>query len=823
MKKYLGVRMSARLAQAALLTATALTTPILAAPAWAQASDEATVDTNTIIVTAQRRAEALEDVPMSVAVVTQETIAAAGVTSLRDLSNVTSGLQIGAGGAFPQPSIRGVTTLLNGTFENNVAVYVDGVYQPVAQAINIDLPNVESVQVLKGPQGTLYGRNATGGAILLTTFSPTDEWKGKAEATYARFDDKRISGYVAGPISNVVGISIAGYFRDGDGYNRLLSRTDGTKTECCATPIRQEALRLKVRANLNDITATLAFNYVKIDDARSNVYTPIENVISGSTNFYGTRPGGATLRAFLQTPGNHLGVQAYDIGDVMKSNQYEGSATIEWDTGIGVLQSITSYSEVTTYNAFDFDGSYIPGNYSRNYLNEKTWQQALNYNIRASDNLDLTVGSLFFDDHLFYPRSGLQLTGSLAGTSTGVTPGTLADYITLSQSRFDQKKRAGAVYADVTFRATPQLTINVGGRYSQERHRVANAITGPASFTALGLFRDPQDVSATFKRFTPRVSVRYEISPRTNVYATYSQGFRSGAFNSAAPACANASTPAISRCTFVPAKQETINAYEIGFKTAASNFHFDAAGFYYDYKNLQVSSTTSIAGFPSVVILNAPKAKIYGIDASFDWSPIENLTLRGSGTWLHARYGDNFFFTGTGVNPAQSGISPNADPLKNAINCSFPTLTATATCPSTVTAASPTGQQDLSGLMMSRAPNFSGNIGFDYLVPMEAGGIRFAANLKYTTKYIPTNPSVWGNLPGVPADRQRQQRFVQGAYALLNASVTWTDPSDHYYVRAWGTNITNHKYRLHYSGTASGTYAPMAEPAVYGGTIGYKF
>jgi iron complex outermembrane receptor protein len=425
------------------------------------------------------------------------------------------------------------------------------------------------------------------------------------------------------------------------------------------------------------------------------------------------------------------------------------------------------------------------------------------------------LGGLYFNDHLYFPEPGKQYSGNLAATSNGQTPGTLADYTLLSNSAFDQKKDAWALYADMTFHATEKLSINVGGRYSSEKQKIFAQISGPAAFAAFGLFRDPQNVQDTFKKFTPRVSIRYEVAPRTNVYATYSQGFRSGAYNSQAPICVNASFTG-TKCTYEPAKQETINSYEIGFKTAGRNFHFDAAGFYYDYKNLQVASTFAQSGFPVTVILNAPKAKIYGAEASFDWTPIENLTIRGSGTWLHARYGDNFLFSGTGVNPAQTGINPNSDPLKSAINCSFPNLTATAQCPVT-------GQQNLSGLMMSRAPNFSGNIGMDYLVPMGDGGIRFAGNVKYTTKYVPTNPSVWGNIAGVPVDRQSEQRFVQGAYALVNASVTWTDPSNHYYVRAWGTNITNHKYRLHYSGTGTGTYSPMAEPAIYGGTIGVKF
>src|SRR5207249_7239485 len=137
----------------ALTWSTALTAIAVPSLALAQAPTQppATQPTATqatssgeqeIIVTAQRRRERLEDVPMSVAVITQDTLANAGVTNLRDLSNVTSGYQLGAGGAFPQPAVRGVTTVINGTFENNVAVYIDGLYQPVAAALNIDLPNV---------------------------------------------------------------------------------------------------------------------------------------------------------------------------------------------------------------------------------------------------------------------------------------------------------------------------------------------------------------------------------------------------------------------------------------------------------------------------------------------------------------------------------------------------------------------------------------------------------------------------------------------------------------------------------------------------------
>lgn len=768
-----------------MLATTALVAPLAATPAFAQASDE-TEARNEIIVTAQRREERLEEVPMSVAVVTAETLANAGVTNLRDLANVTTGYQLGSGGAFPQPAIRGVTTVINGTYENNVAVYVDGIYQPVAQAIAIDLPNVDNIQVLKGPQGTLYGRNATGGALLLTTSNPGDTWRGKVEATYARFDDKRLSGYVAGPLSETIGISASGYMRRSDGYMKLASRTTPGKSSGGAIPIDQDAFRVKLRANLGEsLTATLLYSYTRVADSRSNVYSPIENVPS---NPYATRPGGLTRPT-------ELGTYAYDIGNVMETKQHEGGLTLEWDTGIGTLKSVTAYSDVKTDNRFDFDGTYIPSNYTTSLLHERTFQQYLDYAINAIDNVDLIVGATYFHDKL--TNEGTRNFSGLNPANPGTTPGSLAtDYVQISLATGEQKKEAWAVYGDVTFHASEQLSINLGGRYSEEKHNVfAQSVSGVAV-----LARPALSNSAKFSKFTPRVSLRYEISPRTNVYASYSQGFRSGTFNLSQPLCVQ-TNPAC----WQPAAQESIDAFEVGFKTAGSNFRAELAGFYYKYKNLQVSTTRTLGGFPVVDITNAPKARIYGIEGNVEFEPTENLKLRLGATWLNARYGAGFSFGGVGVtNAGGVGINTNGDPLKTYLNVSQ--------------------VQDLSGLMMSRAPNFAANAGVEYLIPNGDGGLRFSANVKYTSAYVVTNPSVWGAAAGVPADRQRQQRFMQDGYALLNASVTWTDPTDHYYVRVWGTNLTDVAYRIHYSGTASnGTYSPNGEPMSFGGTVGYKF
>jgi iron complex outermembrane recepter protein len=270
----------------------------------------------------------------------------------------------------------------------------------------------------------------------------------------------------------------------------------------------------------------------------------------------------------------------------------------------------------------------------------------------------------------------------------------------------------------------------------------------------------------------------------------------------------------------------------LGFKTANSRMHFDLAGFYYRYKDIQVSSVQFVGGVASVYLQNIPRARIYGIEANFDYDVTPDFKVRGGGTWLNARYGSGAFYQGVSVNPAGATPVPNADPIKSLPNAFLPPL-----------------WQDLSGMPMVRAPDFSGFLGFEYNIRKGEGGLKLAANVKYTTKYVVTDPAIWGGesqaaftartglaaptvatpsnnnaqLNGTAyASRSNEQRATQNGYALVNASVTWTDPTDHYYVRVWGNNLTNKQYAVHYR-PSSRTYIPIGEPLTFGGTIGYKF
>jgi iron complex outermembrane recepter protein len=209
-----------------------------------------------------------------------------------------------------------------------------------------------------------------------------------------------------------------------------------------------------------------------------------------------------------------------------------------------------------------------------------------------------------------------------------------------------------------------------------------------------------------YSRFTPSASIRYEISPGTNVYFSYTSGFRGGEWNGAIPS----DNPDL----WLDVKQETVNAFELGLKSAGHRLRFELSGFYSKYKDLQVSNTQVIQlGTPPVatalvVLANLPSASIYGAEGSFDFKVTDNFTVRGGATYLHARYGAGSLFTGVGVNPAAAGFNVNSDPLKTFQNATL--------------------SQDISGMQMARAPNFSGFLGFEYNIPHGDGGLRFAAN-----------------------------------------------------------------------------------------------
>ncbi|MFC3172797.1 TonB-dependent receptor [Novosphingobium bradum] len=744
----------------------------LASPALAQAAP-AGAESTDIIVTAQRRAERIEDVPASITAITPETLARTGLTRYQDLGELSPGVSISRNGAYTQPAIRGITTQAVGSGnENNVATYIDGFYQTNPLVANADIANVEGVQILKGPQGTLYGRNAMGGAILMTTLTPSDTLTGKAMVGYGNLDEKRMSAYLSGPLGQGVKFSIAGYSRSNHGYIRDVGTkaTPSLDDGFWSSPFDSQSLRAKLQFDLSsNLTAILGYNYTFVSDPRGSTWVersqlPIRGV---------SIPANATTYFDPTTDTSEIDKSSTNFGSIFKIKQHQGTMTLKLKTGIGTLSSYTSYDSDDLPQKYDFDGTKRDYSTTIARNKERTFQQAIDYNIDAIDHLNLTVGGLYYYDKYT------------------VDSDRVSNFTVLSNTRIVSKSTAASGYVDATFDVSDKLFITAGGRYSWEgKSFYHNNSAAPAATTLT-------PITKNYSAFTPRFNIRYNLADRTNIYASVSKGFKSGMFNQ---------TSFTSLATIIPADQETVWAYEAGFKTVTDLFRFEASAWYYDYKGLQTTVTTTInvggSLQPSTLLQNAKSAESYGAEASFAIKPAEGLNLAVGAAYIHARYKDF-------ANASGAGLTADGS------------LNVTAT-------------QDLSGLPMLRAPTWSGNASADYTFAAFGGKMVAASSLYFTTDYIPNNPStgqspatttVKGvantNLAGRPDDRT--QRFIANGYATVNASLAWTDPADHVTVTGWVRNLTNKRYLITWSAQAFGTYSQYSEPRTYGVKLEYKF
>jgi iron complex outermembrane receptor protein len=752
-----------KLPRLALVSVTMLAGVATALPAVAQQASTSALE--EVVVTAQRRSEALETVPMSVTPLAPEVIEHGGVVGLETIGRVAAGVQLNFSGAFIQPAIRGITTLTNGNnIENNVAVYVDGIYNPSTVSIASDLANVESVQVLKGPQGTLYGRNATGGAILINTLGPSKTFTGKFEAGYGSYSDTTFSAFLAGPISDGLRFSLAGNYRYTPGYFKKVSPTTIGEYIGDVGKMEQKGLTAKLEYDLtSNLTATLSYKYAFNQDDRVNYYSVYGHI---NTAILPPPPSRATV----------YGTVAFYGPTYQFANRNEGDLKVVWKTGIGTLTSLTAYDFEHQQSAFDFASTYRATDaLTQITFGQRTYQTSLDYAIDAIQHLDLLVGAFYYNDTIATPDAPYEgIVGSIGGTTL------------TSIGKLDQRTRSAAAYVDATYHLTDRWSLNAGGRFTHD-YKSMNSVTRSPTGAVLpsgGPFIDDH----TWNRFTPRVSVRYELAERTNVYASWSQGYRNGNYN------ASGNGPGV---PYAPTAPETVDAFELGFKTAQSSFQFNTAAFYYDYKdiNVNISVPAPVCPTPGACgnisqFANAPGADIYGLDAEFTWTPVRNLNVRTGAEWLHARYKTFPNAVGTGVNAA------------NTLNVANQV-------------------QNWSGQQLARAPNGSANLGIDYTVPTSLGSLLFATNVNYTSSFAVNNVSLYG--PLAPAALQNEQRFRQDAYTLVSADITWTAPSQHYYVQVYGRNLSNVTYRLNYNGAVFGDYSPRGEPLTYGGRIGVRF
>lgn len=707
--------------------------------AFAQDTEE-TGASRDIIVTAQKRAESLEDVPISITALSEERLEATNVTNFTEIDSLSPGMAISQTGPFFLPAIRGVTSqAISGGNENNIATYVDGIYQSNQLGLNFDLASIAGIEILKGPQGTLFGRNATGGAILVRTLDPSDELEGKIKMSYGRYNDWRTQVYASVPVSETLGFNIAGLYRKSDGFLKNVPTPAQPKGFNSASHDELN-IRTKLKFDTGEgFKATFALHYVDLE-------------ANGSAWQYTDRPG-AEMIAALRLGGAPAGMTrlrnrtSYDGPNESKSEVVAPSLTMDIELGDFTIKTISSYQHIRQFTNIDIDGSLLP--IARQITDHKNTSHSEEINISSTigESVDWVAGLFYFTNR--------WLTGPNTIFQGGVAGPRQANIL---------KAKSWAAFADATAHVTDRFSIIGGLRYSWEKRQ--QTLSFPYGTT-------PSFNSGTWDNFTPRLVLQYELAPRTNIYASWSKGFKSGNVD-------------LSGRTIEP---EKIDAFEAGFKTVRGDLRFDAAAYYYDYTNLQDQQVQQANGGLLTVQANVGSAEIYGAEAQVDYTPTDALSLFAGLSWLHAEYKSY---------PGSAGVVPVPIPQT--------TFFAWTALP-----------QDLSGREMPRSPKFTFSGGATYTIDAgDTGSFDIAGSVSYKSSHNP-NRSTFDALTGAYLYRQK-------GYALVNASLTWHSSDDMFEVSVYGRNIFDQQYNAVYDAFSTfGKYRQFGEPATYGVSVGVNF
>lgn len=547
-----------------------------------------------IVVTAQRREERSVDVPISITNIGSEQLAAANVDELSDIARVSPGVRFDFSSGFFQPTIRGVgTSNVTSGGGSNVGIYVDGFYSPNPLAADFDLLAVRSIQVLKGPQGTLFGRNTTGGAILVQTADPSEETAIEVRGSYGRFNEVKAQGYATFGLTEGVAIDIEGLYKSGDGWQRDVR--SGKRVGAYQNTSVRAGLLL---APINDVSILLRYQHSDVDDP-----TPLLSASWMDSSFGPGQPSFAV-------PGQYTyGRNEVAVGSVpqffrSKSDIYQG--TIRADLGFADLTSYTQHrrEDVNTSTDLDYSGADllqmgIP-------VNNRTFSQELLFTSKGGARLQWTAGLFYFSNKDQYittldaagntPETRIRLGGSSTAT------------------------KSYAAFVDLTYELSPKFFLTAGARYA--RDKVVDAYYNERFSSA-----ETPVPSISDDRVTPRFVFRYKPGESTSLYASYTKGYKAAIID-VGGSCQNA--PFI--CNAV--QPETIDAFEVGAKYSAFGLSAELGAFYYDYKNLQVSLYR--AGTAEVV--NAAQSEIYGLDGQLQYRVSDNLDIQLGAAWTHARY-----------------------------------------------------------------------------------------------------------------------------------------------------------------------------------------
>ncbi|MBW8814220.1 MAG: TonB-dependent receptor [Caulobacterales bacterium] len=703
----------------------------------AAAATPAPVDVGEVVVTAQRREERLIDVPIAITAATRAELEAQGVQNTRDLTNMTPGLNAATQGFAFQPSIRGIGTTSTALGdETNVALYVDNVYMPFQAGNAFALKNIERIEVLKGPQGTLFGRNATGGAIRVVTADPAFDPGFEASANYGfKLHSRELNAYATGPLAKGLAVGLSAYAYDDDGYVHNLAPQGGKVADT-----HQVTLRGKLLATPTD----------KLRIVLEGDYTNSVNSTGFSTTIQQGVSGSKTVAGAITPPDKSIDpyTVALTFDPYVKGLSSGGYLQVRYDLPGHTLTSVSAYRSFRLKAFLDSDRTNLDLTEFHIFQNTKVKSQEFDLASHFTGPLNYVAGLYLFDSKA---RAPATLNYSAPIVTIGGVRRQNGPLVNNANTQGAVDTRSWAGFGEATWAVTDALSVIGGYRYTWEKKDALarNALSG-VQFTGTDKWTNS----------SVRLTARYRLDERSNVYVTYSTGFKSGAFNTSA-----VSNP------LQEVQPEEVKAWEAGLKSRVGPFTILASAFDYRYDNIQLQVNNILNPVAGTTILqNAATARIRGADLQ-----------------VGARLSDDF--------SAQLGVSwlPTAKYTSFAGGLTFiPNAGGVGATPVSV---------DLSGTRMIRTPKLTADLSGTYTHEV-AGG-----KLKASAAYFWSEPFIW-----IPGGAVRQS-----GYATVNARVGWTTPDQRFTFSVWGRNLTDKVYWLQAganSGGFSGSYAQPREIGV---------
>ena len=756
-------------ARSALLLTSAFGALALGGAAHAQEAGADAGQLDEIVVTAERRSENLQKVPVSVGVVQGDALRnlTAGGGDILELAARVPGLyaETTTGRIFPRFYIRGLGNIdfYLGASQPVSIIQDDVVLEHVVLKSN-PVFDVNQVEVLRGPQGSLFGRNTTAGIIKFDTIRPSMDWEGRAQASYGSYNTVTFDGGIGGPIvADKLAFRVSALYQHRDDW--VDNTYTGPSADGTVSPKKdamggynEKDVRLQLLMTPTENVSMLTSVHARDYDGTSTIFHRA-GLTKGSNSVSGEPRSKIALDEAMNNP------QAYKT--------YGASENIAIDMGPVTLTSITAYETTSGYSRGDTDGGAgadypvngVANGFGQSQGNVRDLDQ-LTQEVRLASNGDSAfkwqVGGMYFDSRDttdFYQRAYF-LTGTANNPNNWV--------------RLRNKNESWGLFGQASYEVVPGLTITAGGRYTKDT-KETRLVRATANAAGVSNYAGRRYVKLTGKEPSWDVSALYEVTLEVSLYARVARGFRGPTIQGRS---------AVFNSDFTTADSETIMSYEGGIKTnlLGNRLRFNLSGFAWKVKDIQLNGN-DVNG--NGVLFNADAAKAYGLEADLEARPFDNLTLSAGLSLLHSEINDK-------------NVYAQVCTLNGVVVC-------TVEDPTVTNARGVFAQID--GNPLPNAPKYTANIAARYDVPLGNGGKIFAAtdwNIQGYTNFV----------------LYKTKEFYSKGDFEGGLKIGYTAPDGKYEIAAFARNITGEK---NMKGVIENYMAPVFnEPRIIGVSLSGK-